>query len=171
MANYNSTLATAMGATPTKGGPAEWQLPGVIQSSVKIYRDYYVTTGAEANSTIRFFTDGINNVLPDGANILKMDFYVNASEAGITVSVGDLNCATRYLSASTTFNGTSPAVNATIVVPGLVSGVPYIIGTNPSNATLGNITNGDNQIILTVNGTTMTANISVCGILYYTLTE
>ena len=168
MVTYKSTLATAFDATASVGGQTEWQLPGVIESTVKCYIDSYTPTGNElAGSVLRFFTDGLNRVLPAGANILRIDFVMSSSTGSLTCSVGDYNSATRYASASTSFASATP-----FSISGVVSGAPYIIGTNASTAAFGVVTNGDNQIILTTGGATLSATTSIISaILYYTLTE
>lgn len=158
-----SALATAQKNTATLGGPAEWQLPGVIQSSVRCYIDYYTWTGNEAaGDVIRLFTDGITNVLPNGINILGFDFVQTAALTGLTASVGDYNSATRYASASSSFASTTA-----FTITGLISGIPYIIGTNLSTAAQGVVTNGDNQIILTLGGS-FTGSGILSAILRYT---
>lgn len=168
MANFNSVLATAMAATPSLGGPAEWQLPGVINTPVRCFVDSYTALGTEtAGSVIRFFTDGTVSVLPAGANILFFQFLASASTGSLTVSVGDRSSATRYASA-----GTGLATGSSLVtVSGIVSGAPYIIGTNASTAAFGAETNGDNQIILTTGGATLAVGTIITGIMYFTLTN
>ncbi len=169
MSNFYSVLATAYQATVNTGGPANWQLPGVIEAGVQVYVDSYTALGTETTGAVIYlFTDGTNKVLPNGANILKIDFLVSVHSVGaLTCSVGDLNSATRYASASSSFATSGTA----FTIQGSVSAtyVPYIIGTNPSTAGLGAVTNGDNQIILTTGGATLTAGTIITAMLYYTL--
>jgi hypothetical protein len=162
------TLATAFNTTGSTGGPANWQLPGTYDTPVRCMIDTYTPIGTEAaGSVIYLFTDGINKRLPQGANILKIDFIMSSTTSNLTCSVGDLNSATRYVSASTGFAGATA-----FSISGVVSGAPYIIGTNPNTAALGKVTNGDDQIILTTGGATLSASTSIISaVLYYTLTN
>ena len=168
MTTFYSSLATAFNTSPSKGGPAEWQLPGVINSPVRCFVDYYTAVGTEtAGSVIRFFTDGLYRVLPAGANILKMEFYASASTGSLTVAVGDMNSSTRYSTANTTLQ----TLSTIWTVQGIISGAPYIIGTNPRTTALSAATDGDDQIILTTAGATLAAGTIITGILYFTLTD
>ena len=173
MTAYYSTLATAYKTSPSAGGPAEWQLSGVIESPVRCIIDTYVPAGTEAaGSTIRLFTDGLYKVLPAGANLLKIAFQMASTTSNLTCSVGDLNSATRYVSASTGFASATPFEISCIT---LATGVAYVVGTNaattgPGTSSPGTVSDGDNQIILTTGGATLSASTSVINaILYYTL--
>ena len=173
MADSLSTVATALNLTASLGGPQEWQLPGVINAPVRCMVDSFTPLGTEAaGAVIRFFTDGVNQVLPAGANILRFDFIMSSTTSSLTCSVGDKNSATRYVSASTGFAGATA-----FSVSGVISGSPYIIGTNaattgPGTASPGTVSNGDNQIILTTGGATLSATTSIISaILYFTLTN
>ena len=167
MPTFYSSLAAAQKNTASLGGPAEWQLPGVVDAKVRCFIDSYTAVGTEvAADVIRLFTDGINNVLPAGANILRIEFTMSANIASLTASVGDYNSATRYASASTF---PQSGATALVSISGIVSGAPYIIGTNVSTAAVGVVTNGDNQIILTLGGSfTFTAGTILTAILFYT---
>ena len=55
MVTYYSSLATAFQATIATGGPANWQLPGVIEQGVQCYVDYYLATGNERRFNSLFF--------------------------------------------------------------------------------------------------------------------
>ena len=167
-----SVLATCYNTSPSVGGPTEWQLPGVVDCPVRCIIDSYTPTGLEAaGSTICMFTDGKYKVLPAGANILWMDFWMASSTSGLTCSVGDSALATRYGSALTGFATATP-----FRVMGSASGAPYVIGTNaattgPGTSTPGTASNGDNQIVLTTGGSALSSSTSIIGaILYYTLT-
>ena len=170
-----STLATCYNASPSAGGPAEWQLPGLVDCPVRCIIDTYVPVGTEAQgSIIKLFTDGLNKVLPAGANLLRIDFQMASTTSSLTCSVGDMNSATRYASASSSF---ASATAFSISCITLATGVPYVVGTNvattgPGTVTPGTTSNGDNQIILTTGGATLSASTSVISaILYYTLTN
>ena len=169
------TLATAFNTTGSTGGPANWQLPGTFDAPVRCMIDTYVPVGTEAaGSVIYLFTDGINKRLPQGANLLRIDFQMASTTSSLTCSVGDKNSATRYASASSSF---AAATAFTVSCITLATGVAYVVGTNaattgPGTATPGTVSNGDNQIVLTTGGATLSATTSVISaILYYTLTE
>ena len=164
------TLATAFNTTGSTGGPANWQLPGTFDAPVRCMIDTYTPVGTEAaGSVIYLFTDGINKRLPQGANLLRIDFQMASTTSNLTCSVGDLNSATRYASASTGF---ASATAFSISCITLATGVPYIVGTNPNTNGIGKVTNGDDQIILTTGGATLSASTSVISaVLYYTLTN
>ena len=171
MATVYSVLATAFELTPSLGGPAEWQLPGVINSPVRCMIDSYSPLGTEtAGTVIRFFTDGVNQTLSkiiQGANILWFDIVMASATSNLTLSVGDLNSATRYVSAST-----GPASAGITRISGCVSTstvpyTPYIIGTNPSTAAAGAVTNGDDQIIVTTGGATLSATPSIMTLMMF----
>lgn len=168
MVTYNGNLATAYAATPSTGGPANWVLAGLIDSPVRCIIDKYAPVGTEAaGSVIRFFTDGVNKVLPAGANLIKIEFYMSGSTSSLTFSVGDNASATRYASAST-----GPATAGATTISCIVSGLPYVVGTNPRTNTVPTETNGDDQIIVTTGGATLSATTSITSaILYYTLTS
>lgn len=176
MATVNSVLATAFTNTPSQGGPAEWQLPGVINAPVRCMIDSYTPAGTEASGTIiRFFTDGVNQTLSkviQGANILWFDIIMAGSTSSLTLSLGDRFLATRYASAST-----GPATAGITRISGCVStaavsGTPYIIGTNPNTAAFGAETNGDDQIIITTGGATLSSTTSIMTLMmFYTWTN
>ena len=169
-----STIATVYNTpNPSGGMPAAWLLAGLVDMPVRCIIDTYVPTGTEAAaSVIRLFTDGINKVLPAGANLLRIDFQVASTTTSLTCSVGDKNSTTRYASASTSF---AAATAFSISCITLATGVAYVVGTNAATTGAGTsspstVSNGDNQIVLTTGGATMSATTSVISaILYYTL--
>ncbi len=172
MATVNSVLATAFAATPGNGGPANWQLPGVINCPIRTMVDSFTPAGTEAAGTIiRLFTDGVYTTLAkhiNGANIIGFDIVMAGSTSSLTLSLGDRASATRYASAST-----GPATAGVTRITGCVTaGLPYIIGTNANTAAFGAETNGDDQIIITTGGATLSASTSIMTvIMYYTLTN
>jgi hypothetical protein len=170
-----SVLETAYNTSPSTGGPANWVLPGLVDVPVRCMIDTYVPLGTEsAGSVIRLFTDGLYKVLPQGANLLKIAFQVAGTTTSLTGSVGDLSSATRYATASTGFASATAFEVSCITV---ATGIAYVIGTNaattgPGTASPGTVSNGDNQIIITTGGATLSATTSVINaILYYTLTN
>lgn len=173
--NVYSVLATVYNTTPSTGGPANWVLAGLVECPVRCIIDTYVPVGTEAaGSKIYLFTDGINKVLPTGANLIRIDFQMASTTSSLTGSVGDGLSSTRFASASTGF---ASATAFSISCITLATGVAYVVGTNPSTtgpgtATPGTIANGDNQIVLLTAGATLSASTSVISaILYYTLTN
>ncbi len=169
-----STIATVYNTpNPSGGMPAAWLLQGLVDAPVRCIIDTYVPVGTEAaGSTIYLFTDGIYKVLPAGANLIKIEFLVAGTTSNLTCSVGDKNSATRYASASTSFAATGVFSISCITA---ATGVAYVVGTNaattgPGTATPFTVSNGDNQIVLTTGGATLSASTSVINaILYYTL--
>ena len=168
-----SVLATVYNTTPSTGGPANWVLTGLVDAPVRCMIDTYVPLGTEAaGSIIYLFTDGIYKVLPTGANLIRIDFQVASTTTSLTCSVGDKNSATRFASASSSF-AAATAFSVSCIT--LATGIAYIVGTNasttgPGTSSPSTVANGDNQIILTTGGATLSATTSVINaILYYTL--
>lgn len=157
MANVNGVVyAERLSTNPP--GPANWLTPGYVDGRVKVNIDYYVALGTETAGTVIY----MGALLPVGAKVLKIDVSTSASTGSLTVSVGDLDSATRYASASTgpatagitTFNGIKDSSNG-----------PYLIGSNPATPTT---TDNDQQIILTTGGATLAASTIVGCVVYYT---
>lgn len=155
MAEVKGVLATAMAT----GGVANFQLPGIDNGRVKCSIDSYEADGTEvAGTTIRLFADGTNKKIPAGANIIALILTISASEAGLTISAGDDNSATRYANA-TAFATASGA-------PYVFGGKGYIIGTNPETSEV----SGDNGgIVLTTGGATLTDGTVITGVLLYSV--
>lgn len=131
MSNYKGTVATAVNT----GGVANAVLQGFIDAREKIHLDSYTIAGTElAASTINI---GAN--LPAGAKVLSIVLSVDNAQTSATFSVGDSNSATRYKSATTDLQTAGRYT---------YDGKQYVVGTN----------SGDNQILLTTGGATLTAS-------------
>jgi hypothetical protein len=135
-----------IGNINSKGGYGQWQTPGYIRSALLSYTDWYVGLGTEVSgSTIRMFP-----LLDTGLMVLYFVYTVVASTGSLTMSIGDLDSATRYASASSN----AATAGCYIVGGSLTSTGPYIIGTNPATPTA---TDTDAQIVLTTGGATLGA--------------
>ena len=133
-----------IGNINSAGGYTNWQTPGYVRGDVKEYTDWYVALGTEVTaSTIK-----MHPLLDTGVMILYHVLQIVASTGSLTLSVGDLDSATRYVSASTS----AATAGAYIIGNGLSSTGPYIIGTNPATPTA---TDTDAQIVLTTGGATL----------------
>lgn len=139
-------------------GPANWLTAGYVDGRVKVNIDYYVALGTEATGTVIL----MGALLPVGAKVLKIDISTSISIGGLTVSVGDLDSATRYASAST-----SPATAGIYSYNGVIDSAngPYLIGQNPATPTA---TDNDQQIKLTTGGATLTIATIIGCVVYYT---
>ena len=152
MASATGVINTAFGSQSgligninSKGGVNQWQTPGYIRGDLKVYTDYYVGLGTEVSgSTIR-----MHPLLDTGIMILYHVLTVLGSTGSLTMSIGDLDSATRYASASS-----SAATAGTYIYGSVTSTGPYIIGTNPATPTA---TDTDAQIVLTTGGATVGA--------------
>lgn len=157
MANFSGTVYAVQVAPPS---PANWLTAGFINGNVNCNLDFYVALGTETSGSVLY----MGATLPVGAKILSIDLLSSANTASLTVSIGDLNSATRYASADTgmqtlrikTFSGMVDATNGY-----------YIVGTNPATPTA---TNNDQQIILTTGGATIAVN-TVIGVAVYFTTD
>lgn len=144
MANFSAVVYAVQVAPPS---PANWLTAGFINGREKVNLDYYVALGTEVAGSVIY----MGALLPIGAKITAIDLFSSANTASLTVSIGDLNSATRYASADTgmqtlrikTFSG---MVDASVGF--------YVIGANPTTPTT---TNNDQQIILTTAGATLAA--------------
>ena len=151
MATVTGVINKAIGQTlqgfpGTAGGTTNWQTPGYIRGNVQAYTDYYVGLGTETSGTVI----KMHPLLDVGLMILYHVLTVVASTGSLTLSIGDLDSATRYVSASTS------AATAGCYIYGCALGStgPYVIGTNPATPTA---TDTDAQIILTTGGATLGA--------------
>lgn len=155
MATVLGSVNTLMAAPPT---PNTWKSAGYVDGRVKVSLDFYVALGTETAATIIL----MGAVLPVGAMVMRVSIGVSASTGSLTMSVGDLNSATRYASASTgpatvgitTFNGGIDSTNGF-----------YIIGSNPATPTT---TNNDKQIKLTTGGATLAVGTIITSRVEYT---
>ncbi len=157
MANVNGVVyAERLSTNPP--GPANWLSAGYVDGRVKVNIDYYVALGTETTGTVI----RMGALLPAGAKVLKIDVSTSISVGSLTMSVGDLDSATRYASAATgpatagisTFNGIIDSANG-----------PYLVGQNPATPT---VTDNDQQIILTTGGATLTVATIIGCVVYYT---
>lgn len=143
MANFSGVVYAVQVAPPS---PSNWLTAGYINGREKCMLDYYVSLGTEASGSVLY----MGALLPVGAKVLTIDLLSSANTASLTLSIGDLDLATRYASADTgmqtlrikTFSGMISATNGF-----------YVIGTNPAIPTA---TDNDQQIILTTGGATLT---------------
>lgn len=151
MATVTGVISAITGQTlqgvagPNASGPYNWQTPGYIRGELKVNVDYYVGLGTEAAGTvIKMFP-----LLDVGAMILYHQITTSAATSSLTISVGDLDSATRYASAST-----GPASAGLTIIASKLNSTSgfYLIGTNPATPTA---TDTDAQIILTTGGATL----------------
>ena len=89
-------------------------------------------------------------ILPQGALIRNVEIICGALGGSTTLAAGDSNSASRYIAAAST-------ASATRLQCSLVAGINYVIGTN----------SGDNQIVLTTGGATLSASIVIQVIVTY----
>lgn len=155
MATVIGVVATVQAAPPS---PSTWLTAGYVNGRVKVNLDYYVALGTETAGTV--ITMG--SLLPVGAKVLWIDVATSASTGSLTVSVGDLDSATRYASAST-----GPATAGTTRIGPKLSSTDgyYVIGTNPATPTT---TDNDQQIILTTGGATLAVSTIISCAVYFT---
>jgi len=151
--NVQGVIQTAQ----TTGGIGNWQTPGYIRGEVRVMVAYFVGTGNEVTgSTIK-----MHPPLDAGAMILFHILNLSATATSMTISIGDLDSATRYTSAVAT-------ATAGDYGPYSLSGStgPYIIGTNPATPTA---TDTDAQIILTIGGATLPTSAVLTLMTVYTI--
>ena len=137
---------TLQGVPGSAGGTSNWQTPGYIRGNVQAYTDYYVGLGTELTGTVI----KMHPLLDVGLMILYHVLTVVASTGALTGSIGDLDSATRYANAITSF----ATAGTYIIGNGLGSTGMYIIGTNPATPTA---TDTDAQIVITTGGATLGA--------------
>lgn len=141
--NVKGVVATAVAA----GGVSNKVLSGLIDGRVKVMVDSYVPDGTEGvGSTIKF-----GALIPTGANILAA-CLVAIDNTAATGDLGDSNDPDRYLNdANLATGGAGPLV--------LSTGQNYVIGTN----------SGDNQILLTTAGATLTSGKTIKVAIFYSI--
>lgn len=130
MATVLGVIATAVAA----GGVNNAVAQGHINARVKVNLDTYTIAGTEGTSS----TITLGALIPKGARVLKVVLTVSANQTSATFSVGDDASATRYASASTSLQTAGRYE---------YDGSQYEVGT----------TSGDDQIVLTTGGATLTA--------------
>ncbi len=131
MVNYKGTVATAVNT----GGLANAVIQGNINAREKIMLDSYTVAGTELSGS----TLNLCGTLPAGAKVLSITISVDNAQTSATFSVGDGASATRYASASTSLQTAGRYT---------YDGKQYVVGT----------TSGDNGILLTTGGATLTAS-------------
>ena len=134
----NNTLIAA--------GGVQKILSGLVDGRVKVMADTYTMNSETSGSTIK-----MGGAIPTGANILLIALSASAAVASLTISIGDSNSATRYVSASTACQ--------TALVPVLYTPQAYVIGTNT----------GDTQILLTTGGASLASSGTIQVLVFYSL--
>ena len=113
------------------GGIAYQCAEGTVDARVKCITDSYEASSLATSSTIY-----MGHTLPAGARILRVTLAYDAIPGTAeTISVGDTASTSRYISAR-------GITSAGAFTSELVDGLDYVIGT----------ASGDNQIILTLTG-------------------
>ena len=144
MVTYSGTNQTGIDAGGILQGGTTRPAGGLRDARVKCVIDFYTIAGSElSGSVIKLF-----GVLPTGANLLEIVLNFSAAQSSLTLSIGDADSATRYVSAST---GPQTAGITRVSLLGRV------VGTSTY----------DNQILLTTGGATATA-ATLTGYLIYT---
>jgi len=123
-------------------------LQGFIDGRVKSMVDDYTADATEdAGSTIK-----VGGTLPTGAKIVGVQISNTAQAASVTLAVGDSDDPDRYITAyaadSVRFNND---LNDT--------GNGYVVGTN----------SGDNQVLITTAGATLTASDVIKVVIFYVM--
>lgn len=139
MSDVLGTVATAVAA----GGIANQVVQGNIDARVKAHLDSYTIAGTETTGS----TITLGGLIPKGAKVLEINLDVSANQTSATFDVGDSADADRYATAS-----------ASLQTAGRYTfyGDQYVIGT----------ATGDNQIVLTTGGATLTAATLKCEVIY-----
>lgn len=128
-------------------GPANWLTAGYVDGRKKVNMDFYVGLGTEsAGSTLL-----MGALIPLGAKVMSISLHMNAANAGLTMSIGDLDSATRY---ATNLSCATKGIFSTSGFIDAVNG-PYLVGQNPAAPTAAD---NDQQIVLTTGGATLTLN-------------
>lgn len=155
MATVNGVVYAVMAAPPQA---STWLTAGYVNGREKVNIDYYVALGSEASGTVIL----MGALLPVGAKIITISITTSASTGSLTISVGDLDSATRYASAAT-----GPATAGISSYSGLIdaNNGPYVIGTNPATPTA---TDNDQQIKLTTGGATLGAGLIIGCVVRFT---
>lgn len=142
MATVNGVVYAVQIAPPS---PSTWETAGYVNGREKVNLDYYVALGTETAATVIL----MGTLLPVGAMIMDVAVLTSVNTSSLTISVGDLDSATRYASADS-----GPATARITTYSGMISATTgwYIIGTNPATPTT---TDNDQQIKLTTGGATL----------------
>lgn len=131
MANYKGSIATKVNT----GGLTNASIQGFVDAREKVHCDTYTVAGTElSGSTINMCAN-----IPAGAKVLSVVLSVDNAQTSATFSVGDSASATRYGSASTSLQTAGRYT---------YDGKQYVVGT----------TSGDNGLLLTTGGATLTAS-------------
>ena len=154
----STTPNAVIAAAYLAGGIGNWQTPGYIRGAVRVMVDYYVGTSSDTTGSVI----KMHPPLDTGAMVLFHILSASAATSSLTISVGDLDSATRYASASTVLQ----AAGSFLIAPDLTSTGNYIIGTNPSTPTA---TDTDTQIILTTGGATLGTGTVYSLMTFYTV--
>jgi hypothetical protein len=154
MATVSAVQLTAYAA----GGVSNWQTPGYIRGAVRVMVDYIVGTSSHTSGTVI----QMHPPLDAGSMILYHVLSASVATSALTISVGDLDSATRYANASTVLQ----TAGSYLIAPDLASTGNYIIGTNPATPTA---TDTDAQIILTTGGATLGTGTVYSLMTFYTI--
>lgn len=152
MANVNGVVYAVLQAPPS---PSNWLTAGYVNGREKVMIDFYVALGTEAAGTVIY----MGNPIPAGAKVSAVTIITSANTGALTLSVGDLDSATRYANAST---APATASRTSFYKQDATNGL-YVIGTNPATPTA---TDNDQQLILTTGGATLGAGLiitMICG--------
>ncbi len=142
-------MATVKGTNKTlidAGGLTSQLAAGLQDGRVKCAIDQYTADGSETSATIiEMFGD-----LPAGAKVIQIQLRISATESSFTVSVGDTETATRYISASADLDTADDILT--------LHGKGYVIGSATD----------DSQIELLTGGATLTAATIIYAVVLYT---
>ena len=142
MADVKGVVATAVAA----GGLSNKVLSGLIDGRLKCMLETYVLLGTEGSGS----TITVGGIMPKGANVVAILLSVTANQSALTVSVGDLESATRYASAITSLQTAGTY---------LIGGKNYVADDTVPATT-------DRQIVITTGGATVTAATLTVAVIY-----
>ena len=146
-------MATVYGVTATAqytGGLANKLGVGYVNGRVKVYRDTYAADASASGTVIQVAGYGTTGYLPKGARILAIAISTSVAQTSVTVSVGDLTSATRYVSASTALQTAGAIV--------WYGGNDVVVGTST----------GDNYLLLTTGGASLGSTGTIIVDVYFT---
>ena len=140
-------MPAILGDVATKaqtGGLINVMVHGLINARVKANLESYTIGGSAetAGSTL-----DVGGLIPKGAHIIAILLYVSAAQTSATFDIGDDADADRFAAASTLLQ------TAGIYV---IPGKNYLVGT----------VDGDDQIVLTTGGATLTAGQLEAAVLF-----
>ncbi len=128
------------------GGLTSQLAAGLQDGRVKCAIDQYVADGTEeATTIIEMFGD-----LPAGAKVIQIQLRIDTTESSFTVSVGDTETATRYISGSADLDTADDILT--------LAGKGYVIGSATA----------DSQIEILTGGATLTSGTIIYGSVLYT---